>query len=333
MRENKIVSILNATSLHKDGGFRVLQIFKKLNFNSIYLDTRLTSSFIPSFIYKLYLDFFFLFQVKENTKILYLSGTPPIVPINAFIFCCFQNENIFYNKKNFFFEWFFSKDVFRYFFFIIFKKNVDLWIVFSPHAKTILLKKSIPEYKIKMINIFNNIKNKKKKYKKKYDFIYPAALMAHKNHRNLINALIILSKKNIYPKILLTLNSNETKISGILQLIRKFKLNIKFKHFTYSKMNYAYNSSHALIYPSLRETIGLPLLEAAYNNLTILASNKQFATQFITPDILFEPTNPNDIAKKIKFFLDRKNKFLSKLITKPLNNDFINFENAKEIFL
>jgi glycosyltransferase involved in cell wall biosynthesis len=322
--------------LHKDGGFRVLQIFKKLNFNSIYYDTRLSKSFIPPLIYKIYLDFFFLFKVKKKTKIVYLSGTPPIVSINAFIFCCFQNENIFSKKNNSFkLKRFVSKDFYRYIFFKIFKKNVDLWLVFSPVAKKLLLNESIPEYKIKMVYLFdkNNNKNIKIKYKKKYDFIYPAALMEHKNHQNLIKALIILSKKKIYPKVLLTLNPNEVKSSGLLQIIKKFKLNIKFKHYKYNKMRRAYNSSRALIFPSLNETIALPILEAAYNNLTILASNKEYATQFLIPEILFEPTNPNDIAKKIKLFLGSNNMILRNKITKVRDHDFIDLNIAKKIFL
>ena len=334
MKSSKFASILNATSLHKDGGFRVLQIFKKFNFNSVYFDTRLSKSYIPPLIYKLYLDFFFLFKVKEKTKIVYLSGTPPVVSINAFIFCCFQNENIFSVKKKFFnFKIFLLKDFYRYLFFKIFQKNVDLWIVFSPNARELLLKESIPEYKVKMVYLFNNNKNIKTKYKKKYDFIYPAVLMEHKNHQNLIKALIILSKKKIYPKVLLTLNPNEIKISGFLQIIKKFKLNIKFKHYTYYKMNAAYNSSHALIFPSLNETIGLPILEATYNNLTILASNKKYATQFVVPQILFDPTNPNDIAKKIKLFLSSNNMILRKRFSIIRDLDFIDLDHAKEIFL
>jgi glycosyltransferase involved in cell wall biosynthesis len=333
MKENKFISILNATSIHKDGGFRILQKFKKLNFNRIYLDTRITNSFIPPFLYKLYLDFFYLFKFKEKTKILYLSGTPPVVRINALIFCCFQNDNIFIKNKNFVFR-LVSKDFFRYLFFQMFKKNVDIWIVFSPYAQNLLLMNNIPKDKIKMVFLFNNITNKKKNYKKKkYDFIYPASLMEHKNHKNLIEALIILSKKKIYPKILLTLNLNEVRNSSFLLLKKKFKLNITFRYYKYNNVNYAYNASKALIFPSLNETIGLPILEAAYNYLPILASNRQYATQFVVPQILFEPTDPKDIAKKIQMFLSNKKKISNKKFKLSKNSDFINFKVAKKIFL
>jgi len=101
----------------------------------------------------------------------------------------------------------------------------------------------------------------------------------------------------------------------------------------YNNINKAYNSANALIFPSLNETIGLPILEATSNNLTILASNRPYATQFITPQILFEPTKPNDIAQKIKLFLNKKNKFSNKKIAKFQNSNFINLDIAKEIFL
>ena len=43
----------------------------------------------------------------------------------------------------------------------------------------------------------------------KYDFIYPASGENHKNHRRLFEALIILSKKKIFPKLVVTLNKYE----------------------------------------------------------------------------------------------------------------------------
>ena len=104
-----------------------------------------------------------------------------------------------------------------------------------------------------------NLKKKNKIKKKIYDLIYPASLMEHKNHKNLILALIILSLINIRPKVLLTLTKDEIKKFKFINLIKKHKLDIVFKRFTNKNMNNAYSNSKVLIYPSLNETVGLPI--------------------------------------------------------------------------
>jgi glycosyltransferase involved in cell wall biosynthesis len=296
--------ILNATSLYQGGGYTFLKKFKKYNFDKIYYDTRLKKIKINPFLYKLYLDFIFFFQKNKNTKIIYLSGTPPIVKNKAYTIGCFQNANIF-NNNIISFNWLFSKDFLRYVFFYLFKKNFDKWIVFSQISKSLLVNHGVSAKNIKMFNIIN-LKQKTKKYKKKYNFIYPGVLLKHKNHLNLILALILLSKENLYPRVLLTINKKLESNSNLFKLILDFKLKVTCKYFNNS-IDKAYRMSEALIYPSLSETIGLPIIEAHNNGLFILASNRVYAKQFIKPNILFDPLSPRDIADKIKKFLTTKN--------------------------
>ena len=316
MNKDKL-SILNATSLHQDGGLTVLKIFLKYDFHKIYFDSRLKKLFINSFLNKLYLDFYFFFNISKK-KIIYLSGTPPIIKNKAYIICCFQNSNIFYNQFNFF-KWIFSKDLIRYIFFSLFKKNVDIWIVFSPLAKFLLVKNGILKKNIKLVKIFDFKKKKKINQKKKYDFIYPASILKHKNHLNLIFALILLAKKNIYPKLLLTINKKEIFNNILIKLIFKFKLKVTCKYF-YNSIDKKYNESIALIYPSLNETIGIPIIEAYNHDLYILTCNRIYAKQFIKPSLVFDPLSPKDIAAKIEDFLINKKSFKKGILIK--NNKF-----------
>lgn len=320
--DKKKLLILNATSLHQGGGLTFLKKFLKYNFYRIYYDPRLKHNKISPFLYKLYLDFHFFFNTKEKTKIIYLSGTPPIIKSKAFIACCFQNANIFYNTKINSFNWFFSKDAIRYIFFYFFKKNVNKWIVFSPIAKFLLIKNGVPNCKISLLN-FINLKRIFHKTKKKYNFIYPASLLKHKNHLNLILALILLSKKNLYPKVLLTINKKTETDNIIFKLIFNFKLKVTFKYYKNS-IDKAYRMSEALIFPSLNETIGLPIIEAFNFNLNILASNRDYAKQFIKPNLVFDPLSPEDIAHKIEYYLKKKKFFKKRLLKK--NHKFLFFK-------
>ena len=152
--------------------------------------------------------------------------------------------------------------------------------------------------------------------------------MEHKNHKNLILALIILSLINIRPKVLLTLTKDEIKKFKFINLIKKHKLDIVFKRFTNKNMNNAYSNSKVLIYPSLNETVGLPILEAAENNLIIIAAKLPYAYQFVTPNLTFDPLDPQEIANKIKYALSKNIK------SSPLiDNKLLTIKNAKQLFV
>ena len=316
--------------MYKDGAFNVLSNFLVLKYSKIFFDTRYKQIFfVHHLLYKLYVDFWIYFKCDSYTKVTYLSGTPPIFKMNSYIYCCFQNSNIFFysnNNRNFF-NWLLSLDFLRFIFFKIFKKNVNMWIVFSPIAKNLLIKSGINDIDIKYIALFN-LKKKNKIKKKIYDLIYPASLMEHKNHKNLILALIILSLINIRPKVLLTLTKDEIKKFKFINLIKKHKLDIVFKRFTNKNMNNAYSNSKVLIYPSLNETVGLPILEAAENNLIIITAKLPYAYQFVTPNLTFDPLDPKEIANKIKFALSKNIK------SSPLiDNKLLTIKDAKQLFV
>ena len=84
---------------------------------------------------------------------------------------------------------------------------------------------------IKIINIYEEFRKIKVIEKNNneeiiYDFIYPASYMEHKNHKILIDTLIDLSKQNIFPKVLITLDEKEEFACN--QYPNKSKPNTKF---------------------------------------------------------------------------------------------------------
>lgn len=68
-----------------------------------------------------------------------------------------------------------------------------------------------------------------------------------------------------------------------------------------------YENALALINPSLSEGFGLPLVEAMYFNLPIIASNIDVFQEILEKSyISFDPLSIGDITKKIEFFLKRR---------------------------
>ena len=317
MKKKKKNKLIFGAGLHAGGGLFILNYLRSKitskgdiffldqriildkfynNFEIYLVKNNLISKFYSELKIKIFFD-------NPNSEIIFLNGLPPFFKFKAKVTAYFQNANIL-KKNNFLLKNIFSLDFLRNLKFIFFYKNVDKWIVFSKFSKTIL-SRYIEKNKIfeNKVSIDSQIIHKKKIY----DFIYPASGEPHKNHENLIKALIILSNKKIFPKILLTLSESELSKLKIKYYKNKFNLKIFNKKIKDRKIFLKnYNYSKALIFPSYTETLGLPLLEAKSYHLDILASNYDFARDYTIKNRLFDPSRPEDIARKILNYVKNK---------------------------
>ena len=328
--------------INEKGGETILNQFRELSDVFYFLDKRLERHFsynkniifLKSNFISRTLDLFNINKkIKSGDHIIFLNGLPPFMNFKCKVSVIFQNANIFkyfYNKN--FFYWFFSKDFLRYIAFEFGKKNVNDWIVLSPIAKS-MLKKYLNNYNnIKIVNIFEKYKKNNHSIKNhliKYDFIYPASLMAHKNHKLLIDSFILLSKQNIFPSLLLTLNNSELKKIKFDYLKKKYNLKIfNYHEKDVSKFQNIYKECNALIYVSENETLGLPIIEAWANNLIILSIDKEYSSQFIDPNFQFK-NKKESLVNAIKKYNSKKNFLTNNSKLKNFSsfsfNEYINY--------
>jgi hypothetical protein len=137
------------------------------------------------------------------------------------------------------------------------------------------------------------------------DFIYVADGEAHKNHRNLIEAWVLLSKQSIFPSLAVTLSQRDAGlVSWISQKIDEFGLNVvNLGHISHESVMIEYDRSRALVFPSLSESFGLPLIEAHDRGLKIVASELDFVRDVCVPVETFDPYSPVSIARAIMRFI------------------------------
>ncbi len=284
------------------------------------------------FVFKERLKCYLIFRsyLKKNKKKEYfreyfLNGIPPFFRFPSSsnkVFVLFQNKNLFFyinyfNNKLFFNLKFLIYHLIHSFLINCFLKNSDTIIV-----QTQSMRKTIFNLKPKnLINIDNNYwknlklesynsilikKNKKnlnhtlinniKNFSKNHIlFFYPSSLQPHKNHKILLKAFIKLSlssKKNI--KLILTIDEN--------------KLPIKYRNYSFiscigiqsiNTINEIYKIADFLIFPSLNESLGLPLIEASFYKLPIIASNLDYVYEVCKPNITFDPYSEEDLYHKI----------------------------------
>jgi glycosyltransferase involved in cell wall biosynthesis len=141
---------------------------------------------------------------------------------------------------------------------------------------------------------------------KKYDFVYIASGEPHKNHHHLIKAWGLLAEEGIFPSLCLTLDRNSSP--DLCAWIDNQKLchGLKIENvgnIAHEQVMEIYTLATALIYPSLFESFGIPLIEASQVGIPVLAAELDYVRDIIDPVQSFDPKSPISIAKAVKRFI------------------------------
>lgn len=140
-----------------------------------------------------------------------------------------------------------------------------------------------------------------------WDFIYIAHGDAHKNHRMLLEAWRELAAQGLKPRLALTLGERDAAIARAVDALRAqtgaevYNLG----QMPHEQVLFLYRRSRALIFPSLLESFGLPLIEARQLSLPILAPELDYVRDVCVPAQTFDPTSAHSIASAVRRFLDQ----------------------------
>ena len=134
-------------------------------------------------------------------------------------------------------------------------------------------------------------------------FIYVASGDEHKNHRRLLEAWCMLATDGIRPGLLLTIDkaTYHELDAWIRERISLYGLMIKnIGNVDSCTVNDFYRQSDALIYPSMLESFGLPLIEASALGLEIVAAELDYVRDVARPAQTFDPNSALSIARAVK---------------------------------
>lgn len=133
------------------------------------------------------------------------------------------------------------------------------------------------------------------------DYLYVASGESHKNHCRLIEAWVLLANLGFRPSLCLTLDPRrDVKLwEWIQDMTAKHELHVVNQSLSSDQMPKLYSQCSALIYPSLFESFGLPLLEAQSFGLPILAAERDYVRDVAVPLFSFDPESPLSIARAV----------------------------------
>jgi len=231
--------------------------------------------------------------------------------INPNLIISFQNTGVFYPKVKqliyyhqsiplFNHKWkfyrkdesvlFFYKEIYPLFIRLMLNKNTEFVVQQEFLKKLFSAKFHISEEKIHTIVPDVNLKFESQIKKlvldeRKFHIFYPTNLAKYKNYYVLLEAISEIKKMSpeISEKLILhiTLDKNNEYLK---HKISKFQISDNLNllgTIPYNEVISYYNSVNLLVFPSYIETLGLPLIEAAYFGLPILVSDLDYARELL----------------------------------------------------
>jgi glycosyltransferase involved in cell wall biosynthesis len=143
-------------------------------------------------------------------------------------------------------------------------------------------------------------------------FIYVADGVPQKNHTVLLQAWEYLQDRyQLTPELHLTIPARFTELIASIQQLQHRGIKI-INHGVLDKaeLNLLYQECGYLIFPSLRESFGLPLIEAVQAGCGVLAADLPYVYDVIRPSAVFNPVQPQSIAEVV-VEISSKNELIS----------------------
>ena len=256
-----------------------------------------------------------------NTPILFLGNLPPLLGLSRQANLFFQNVILLDENKYYEFSF---KTKLKHFVERIWLKH-GLKYIKTVYVQSESVKKSFlnqfPNSNVKIL-AFSSLAPIPNADEKIHDFVYVATSDPHKNHFNLIKAWIYLAEKGVMPKLMLTASnfSNEEREVFDEALAKGVSIEVK-PNLSHKEVLKLYSSAKALIYPSLAESFGLPLLEAKRAGLPIIASELDYVRDLVEPVETFDPNSEVSIARAVQRYLNLPE---SEKTEVKMASDFIN---------
>jgi glycosyltransferase involved in cell wall biosynthesis len=198
--------------------------------------------------------------------------------------------------------------------------------------KLLLIKKlRIPSVKIEVLPFFNMPDQIEPVSicKNLNSFIYPSTGLSHKNHAVLLKAWDLLFQEGYNFELHLTISESDIKLIRNINNLKSRGLNI-INHgiITDPELLTLYKMTEYLVYPSLNESFGLPLLEAVQQNCMIITADLPYSREAVIPTSVFNPYRPSSLKSAILQTISHKGiEKKSMIITENKIDSFIELIN------
>ena len=332
--------LIDATYVNELGGKNLLEYFLKsidekrlTTLFFVLLDKRISLklSNLENYFYMEASESNRLKFYKKNSnkfsKIFCFANVPPPINLKIDTFIYFHNDLLIdIYKTDFSFK---RKIVFllkRFYIKLRNRKNYK-WLVQTDLIKEKLSQKmAINKSRILTLPFYFENFTELKKEKPPNSFLYVSGYLPHKNHLRLVKAFVVAAEK-FNKSIYLNLTLKKNDFNTLMKSFSKVPSNLVINNLgvlNLEEINLAYENNENMIFPSLKESLGLPLIEATLKQLYVLCSNLEYTHYVIEPSLSFNPLEIEDISNSIYKTLTLNDLNKPKLIIKNKIDQIIN---------
>lgn len=307
--------IIEASQINSNGGIVLLELLlKRINafgiktevyiaYDSVY--EKLKSNQSQNVIFHKTTPLATLLRyMKRREKVLFFCNLPPFVKNKNSVYYI---HNLFYVRKP---EW--TKDdstiglnlrKFIYYIWIrLFISKVSV-VACQTSEMQRLIHRNLKKNAL-LLPFYEDYKKCDNSIEKEYDFFYPGSSDHHKNNIRLLTA-IESALKEVEFRIVLTIDDRNRFLLNRIEEINSqydYQPILNLGTITHEKVLEIYTRTKALMFPSLKESLGLPLIEATQMGLQVFASDLPFSHDVLINPLTFDPEDTGSIANMIVNF-------------------------------
>jgi glycosyltransferase involved in cell wall biosynthesis len=275
---------------------------------------------------------FYVKNLNNIDKIFCFANVPPPIFISKIdVYVLFHNTLILSSPKLFSYNA--KANILFYIKFLYIKiinRNNYKWIVQTPTVKNLLkLNLKVKEKNIFILPFFYDEwpkKVNKQNIINENNFLYVADGSSQKNHSTLFEAIEKLPdylKKSL--NFHFTVSNNFSFINKKIENLKKSGFNIyNYGYCSKNELESLYKKCNYMLFPSLTESFGLPLIEGAKAGCKIIASDLPYVYDIIKPYEVFNPYDSISICNSIKKVLQQKTNITTEIIITNQINELHN---------
>lgn len=263
---------------------------------------------------------------KDQFKtVLCFANTPPPVKMKAKVYTYFHNKKLTEAPGQKHKKMFWSQYV-KYLYVKVYNRNTDHYIVQTPHMAEGLEEVGLRKQKDCLIMPFYDDSKYLGEHtpfgqRVKDEFVFISHPTPQKNYPALLDAWEYLLTKGHTPKLHVTIDDTAPAFIERVRVLNERGARIE-NHVFIDPRELYFNCPY-LIFPSLMESFGLPLIEAADSGMKILASDMPYVYDVVKPSLAFDQNNPVAIAEAVIKALNTPELPMPEIVTANMVNELV----------
>jgi glycosyltransferase involved in cell wall biosynthesis len=259
---------------------------------------------------------FYKLNKGTYSKVFCFANTPPPVKLKVPVYTYFHNQKLleayqYKFKKNYFFLYL------KYLVIKLYNGNTDHYIVQTPHMVHALTRLglkdkahclTIPFYDDRKYHAGHTPFSQRVKD----EFVFISNPSPQKNYPTLLDAWEHLLEKGYTPKLHVTIDDTAPEL--LVRMEGIVAKGARITNHVYLDPRELYFNCPYLIFPSVMESFGLPLIEAVDSGMKVIASNLDYVHDVVVPSLTFDPHDKASIANTVIQALEKELPF-PKIVT------------------